>query len=244
MMTADGALGRTWVYLATSPLLWLTATLVAYQAATWLWGRCRMNPLLNPVLVAIVLLVGLLTVTGTDYRTYFDGAQFVHFLLGPATVALAVPLYRQIPAVRRSALAIGIALAVGSFTAAASAMAIASLLGASHDIVLSLAPKSVTTPIAMGIAEAIGGIPSLTVAMVMLTGIAGATLGPALLGLLKIKDPRAQGLALGVAAHGIGTARALQSSELAGAFASLAMGLNGFATAVALPLTLRWLLGI
>jgi len=243
-MPADGALGRAWVYLATSPLLWLTATLVAYQAATWLWGRCRMNPLLNPVLVAVILLVGLLRLTGTDYRTYFDGAQFVHFLLGPATVALAVPLYRQIQAVRRSALAIGIALLVGSFTAAASAMAIAWLLGASHDIVLSLAPKSVTTPIAMGIAEAIGGIPSLTVAMVMLTGITGAVCGPALLGLLKIKDPRAQGLALGVAAHGIGTARALQESEQAGAFASLAMGLNGFATAVALPLTLRWLLGI
>ena len=164
----NGPVERIWVYLATSPLLWLTATLVAYQAATWLWGRCRMNPLLNPVLVAVILLVGLLRLTGTDYRTYFDGAQFVHFLLGPATVALAVPLYRQIQAVRRSALAIGIALLVGSFTAAASAMAIAWLLGASHDIVLSLAPKSVTTPIAMGIAEAIGGIPSLTVAMVML----------------------------------------------------------------------------
>ena len=244
MMTAEGPLGRTWVYLATSPLLWLTATLVAYQAATWLWGRCRMNPLLNPVLVSIALLVGLLMATGTDYRTYFDGAQFVHFLLGPATVALAIPLYRQLHAVRRSALAIGCALLAGSFTAAASAMVIAALLGASHDIVLSLAPKSVTTPIAMGIAEAIGGIPSLTVAMVMLTGITGAALGPSLLGLLRIKDPRAQGLALGVAAHGVGTARALQLGELAGAFSSLAMGLNGFATAVALPLTLRWLLGI
>ena len=242
-LAGGGPLERTWVYLATSPLLWLTATLVAYQAATWLWGRCRMNPLLNPVLVSVVLLIGLLWLTGTDYRTYFDGAQFVHFLLGPATVALAVPLYRQIQAVRRSALAIAVALLTGSFTAAASAMAIAWLLGASHDIVLSLAPKSVTTPIAMGIAEAIGGIPSLTVAMVMLTGITGAVMGPGLLGLLKVKDPRAQGLALGVASHGVGTARALQSSELAGAFASLAMGLNGFATAVALPLTLRWLLG-
>ncbi len=236
-----GTLQTVWVYLAATPLMGLTATLVAYQAASWLWRRTGMSPFLNPVMLAILLLVGLLSVTGTDYRTYFDGAQFVHFLLGPATVALAIPLYRQIHTVRRSAAAVAAALLVGSATAVGSAMAIAWALGATPGTVLSLAPKSVTTPIAMGIAEAIGGLPSLTAVLVMLTGMVGAIAGPWLLEILKITDPRAQGLALGVASHGIGTARALQSSEVAGAFAGLAMGLNGLATALLLPLLIHWL---
>ena len=238
----SGQVEKVWVYLAATPLLWLTATLIAYQAANWLWSRCRMNPLLNPVLLSIVLLVLLLRVTGTEYRVYFDGAQFVHFLLGPATVALAIPLYRQLHAVRRSLPALMAALCIGSATAAASAMFIAWVLGASHQTVLSLAPKSVTTPIAMGISEAIGGLPSLTAVLVMLTGITGAVLGPWILSLLGVTDQRAQGLAMGVASHGVGTAKALQLGEVAGAFAGLAMGLNGLATSVALPLTLHWLL--
>jgi predicted murein hydrolase (TIGR00659 family) len=238
-----GELTSIWVYLAASPLLGLTATLVAYQAASWLWRRTGMTPLLNPVLVAVAILVGILTATGTDYRTYFAGAQFVHFLLGPATVALAIPLYRQVRAVRRSAGAVAAALLAGSVTAAASAVGIAWALGGSRQILLSLAPKSVTTPIAMGISEAIGGEPSLTAVLVMLTGITGAVAGPWLLERLRVRDPRAQGLALGVASHGIGTARALHASEVAGAFAGLAMGLNGLATAVLVPLLLRWLWG-
>lgn len=238
----NGPVERIWVYLATSPLLWLTATLLAYQGASWLWSRCRRHPLLNPVLLSIILLVVLLRLTGTDYRVYFDGAQFVHFLLGPATVALAVPLYRQIQLVRRSLPVLLAALCAGSLTAAGSAMAIAWLLGASRETVMSLAPKSVTTPIAMAIAEAIGGLPSLTAVMVMLTGITGAALGPWVLARLGITDPRAQGLAMGLASHGVGTARALQFGEVAGAFAGLAMGLNGLATSVALPLTIHWLL--
>lgn len=238
----NGPVERIWVYLAASPLLWLTATLLAYQGATWVWSRCRMNPMLNPVLFSIILLVAVLRLTGTEYRIYFDGAQFVHFLLGPATVALAIPLYRQIQLVRRSLPLLLAALFAGSITAAASAMLIAWGLGASHETVMSLAPKSVTTPIAMGIAEAIGGLPSLTAVLVMLTGITGSTLGPWVLARLKIDDQQAQGLAMGLASHGVGTARALQIGEVAGAFAGLAMGLNGLATSIALPLTIHWLL--
>lgn len=230
-----------WVYLSASPLLGLTATLVAYQLAQALWRRVGMNPLLNPVLVSIVVLAGFLTVTGTEYRTYFDGAQFVHFLLGPATVALAIPLYRQIQAVRRSAPAVAVALVAGSLTAAVSAVAIAWVLGASEGTLMSLAPKSVTTPIAMGVAEKIGGLPSLTAVLVILTGITGAVAGTWMLGLIRVKDPKAQGFAIGVASHGIGTARALQLGEVAGAFSGLAMGLNGIATAILVPLLVSWL---
>ena len=159
-----------------------------------------------------------------SYRTYFDGAQFVHFLLGPATVALAIPLYAQLGRLVRLALPLLVALVVGSLTAALSAVAIGSLFGASRVTLLSLAPKSATTPIAMGIAERIGGIPSLTAVLVVITGIIGAVSARYIFDALKIRDPAIRGFAIGVASHGIGTARAFQVSEQAGAFAALAMG--------------------
>ena len=239
MAGVDEELWRIWVYLAETPLVGLTVTLSAYLAGDWLYRRARLNPLANPVLIAVLLLVGLLLTTGTDYPTYFEGAQFVHFLLGPATVALAVPLYRQVRAVRREALPLLIALVAGSLTAAGSAVGIAWALGASLQTLLSLAPKSVTTPVAMGIAEQIGGLPSLTAVLVILTGIAGAVLAPHTMNLLRIRDWKVRGFAIGVAAHGIGTARALQINEVAGAFSGLAMGLNALATAALLPLLIR-----
>lgn len=236
-MTPD--LYRIWVYLAASPLLHLTITLLAYQVGYYLYRRSGFHPLANPVLFAVVVLVLLLRATGTDYQTYFDGAQFVHFLLGPATVALAIPLYRACDHVRRAAPSIVIALIVGSVTAITSAVAIAWALGASRTTLLSLAPKSVTTPVAMDIARQIGGQPSLTAVLVLLTGILGAVLGRGALDLLRVRDWRARGLAIGVAAHGLGAARAFQVNELAGAFASLGLGLNAIATSLLVPLLLR-----
>jgi predicted murein hydrolase (TIGR00659 family) len=225
-----------WVYLSATPLLHLTLTLVAFQIGAFLYQRGKLNPLLNPVLISVVLLVAILTLTGTPYSSYFEGAQFVHFLLGPATVALAIPLYRQFDKVRRSALAILVSLLAGSATAAASAVAIGWLLGASKDALIAMAPKSVTAPVAMGITEQLGGLPSLTAVLVIITGITGAMLGPKVLNLLGIKDWSARGLAIGTASHGIGTARAMQVNETAGAFSGLAMGLNALATALLLPL--------
>jgi predicted murein hydrolase (TIGR00659 family) len=235
----SGDLQTIWVYLAASPLLSLTMTLVAYKCGLWLHRKSGYNPLLNPVLIAVGALVAILTVTDTSYGTYFEGAQFVHFLLGPATVALAIPLYRQVQQVRKSLLAIVVAVVCGSITAAASAVLIGWLLGASEQTLLSLAPKSATTPVAMGISEQLGGLPSLTAVAVILTGIIGAMMGSGLLRLMRIVDPRTTGLAIGVAAHGIGTARALQISEVAGAFSGLAMGLNALATAVLIPVLFR-----
>ncbi len=230
-----GALGPLWTHLSATPLLWLTLTLVAYQGGGWLFRRSGCHPLLNPVLTAVAALVLALKASGTDYRTYFDGARFIHFLLGPATVALAIPLYREIDLIRKAFAPILVSLAAGSLTAIASAVGIARLFGGERIILLSLAPKSVTTPIAMGISEQIGGLPSLTAVSVVLTGIGGAVFGGWLLDRLRVHDESARGMAMGVASHGIGTARALQWSRSAGAFAALAMALNGLLTALLLP---------
>lgn len=227
-----------WTYLAASPLLGLTVTLVAYQAAYAIFRRAKFHPAANPVLIAVTILVIVLQLTGTSYQTYFDGAQFVHFLLGPATVALAIPLYGQIRRLRALFLPLMLALVSGSLAAIVSALAIGKMLGASTATLISLAPKSVTTPIAMGIAERLGGLPSLAALMVLTTGIIGAVGGSALYKLLKVRDPAMKGFAMGIAAHGIGTARAFQESEQMGAFSALAMGLNGLLTAVLLPLLL------
>ena len=228
-----------WVYLSASPLLGLTLTLLAYQAAVWIFRRSGQRAWANPVLIAIVLITIFLSATGTPYLRYFEGAQFVHFLLGPATVALAIPLFAQWQRLRRLAFPLLVALLAGSATAAFSAVFVARALGASTATVYSLAPKSVTTPIAMGVAEQIGGLPSLTAVLVILTGIIGAIGFPTLFRLLRIRDHAAQGFAVGLAAHGLGTARAFMVSEEMGAFSALAMGLNGLLTAVLLPLLLH-----
>lgn len=232
-----------WVYLAASPLLHLTLTLAAYVVGDWVYEKSGRLPICNPVLLAVVMLVSLLWLTGTDYHTYFEGAQFVHFMLGPATVALAVPLYRQFEKVRESAGAVAVSLVAGSVTAIASAVLVAWALDAAPRTLVSLAPKSVTAPVAMGIAEKLQGLPSLTAVLVITTGVLGATIAGTVFKAVRIRDDRARGFALGVTSHGIGTARALQMSEVAGAFSALAMGLNALATALLLPLLYRWFVG-
>jgi len=225
-----------WVYLAASPLLWLTATLAAYVIAVRIAGALSLHPLANPVVIAVALLIAALKLTGTPFETYFEGAQFVHFLLGPATVALAIPLIENWERVRRSALPITIALLAGSLTAVISAVGIAALFGAPPQILASLAPKSATAPIAMGVSEALGGIPALTAVLVVFTGVTGAVVVTPLMNALRIRDYAARGFAVGVTSHGIGTARAFQVDPLAGTFAGLAMALNGILTAFVVPL--------
>jgi len=238
-MTQD--IGQIWVYLAASPLMGLTITLLAYQGAFRIYQRSGCNPLANPVLIAVTALVVFLSITGTAYETYFAGAQFVHFLLGPATVALAVPLYMQLKRVRAMLWPVLAGLLAGSLTAIGSAVLVGRLFGASETTQLSLAPKSVTTPIAMGIAERIGGIPSLTAVLVIVTGILGALGARWVFDAMRLRDPAIRGFAIGVASHGIGTARAFQVNEQSGAFAALAMGLNGALTALLVPVLARWM---
>lgn len=231
-----------WVYLSHGPLLWLTATLVAYLAADALSARLQRHPLANPVLIAVALVSLVLLVTGTPFPAYFAGAQFVHFLLGPATVALAVPLVLHLPQIRRLLLPLLAALVTGSLTAIVSAVLLARAFGLDASAVRALAPKSVTAAIAMGTAKSIGGDPALTAVFVILTGITGAILVTPLMSLLRIRNVAAAGFATGLASHGIGTARAFQIDPLAGTFAGIALGLNGLLTALLVPLVLPYLL--
>lgn len=231
----EPAIADIWVYLSASPLLGLTITLVAYGLAYRLYLKADSSPLVNPVLTSVVMLILLLVLTGTSYDDYFEGGQFVHFLLGPATVALAVPLYQQLSRLRSLWLPIMISLVCGVVIAAGSSIGLAWILGGSVEIQMSLAPKSATAPVAMGISETIGGIPSLTAVLVVITGIVGAVTGTRVFELMRIRDDSVKGIAMGVAAHGIGTARAFQISNQMGAFSGLAMALSAFATALIVP---------
>ncbi len=227
-----------WVYLSSGPLLWLTATLAAYLAADAVSARLKRHPLANPVLIAVVLVSLVLLASGTPFAAYFAGAQFVHFLLGPATVALAIPLVRHMPQVRRLLVPLLAALVVGSLTAIVSAVLLAQAMGLDAATIRALAPKSATAAIAMGTAESIGADPALTAVFVILTGIVGAILVTPLMSLLRLKNAAAAGFAAGLASHGIGTARAFQLDPVAGAFAGIALGLNGLVTALLVPIVL------
>ncbi|MEO0770215.1 MAG: LrgB family protein [Cyanobacteria bacterium J06649_4] len=234
------SLAAIWVYLSTSPLLGLTVTLAVYSAAFRLYVFAKYNPLLNPVVVSVLSLIALLMATGTSYQDYFEGGQYIHFLLGPATVALAIPLHKQISKLKRLWLPVAIALISGITISTLSTVFIAHLFGASTQTELSLAPKSVTAPVAMGISEQVGGLPSLTAALVVTTGIIGATIGPKVFDWMRLSDDSTKGIAMGVTAHGIGTARAFQLSAEMGAFSGLAMALSAFASAILVP----WILSL
>lgn len=231
-----------WSYLSATPLMWLTATVLAYFVAESAARRLGYPPWANPVLMSVLLIAPVLWLSGTTYDIYFDGAQFIHFLLGPATIALALPLWDNREMIRRSVLPILCALLVGSVVVAGSAIVMARGFGLSADVILSLGPKSTTAPVALGVSEAIGGIPTLTAVLVILTGIIGAITVTPLMTLLRIRDWRARGFAAGLAAHGIGTARAFQVNEIAGAYAGIAMALNALLTSMIVPLLVRWLI--
>lgn len=231
-----------WVYLSGTPLLWLTVTVVAYAAADAISALFRRNPLANPVLLAVLMVSCLLLLSNTAFPAYFAGAQFVHFLLGPATVALAVPLYRHLPQVRRAFVPMMAALVAGSVAAIGSAVLLARAFGLGMPATLALAPKSSTAAIAMGIGETIGADPALVAMLTIMTGICGAVAVTPLMNLLRLKNYAARGFAAGLASHGIGTARAFQVNSLAGTFAGIALGLNGLLTAVLVPLLLPLLL--
>jgi predicted murein hydrolase (TIGR00659 family) len=236
-----GDLAIQWAALADTPTFWLCFTLAVYLAAALVYQRSAGFPLLLPILTAVIVVVGFLYATGTPYAVYAERTWLLQFLIGPATVALAVPLYGQLPRLRRMMAPVLVALLAGSATAILSAIGIAWAMGASLQTQLSLAPKSATMPIAMEVAALNGGLPSLTTVAVAITGIAGAIMAGALLTLLRIRDPAVTGFSLGMTAHAIGVARAFQVNETAGAFAALGMGLNGIATAVLVPLLISLL---
>lgn len=231
-----------WVYLSQTPLLWLTVTLVVYAIADAMSLATHRHPLMNPVLHSIWIIGVFLHVTGTSYTTYFGGAQFVHFLLGPATVALAVPLYENRKTVMTAIVPMLAALVVGCITAIVSVVLFAEAVGLPREIVLALAPKSVTAGVAMGISETLGANPAITAVATVLTGIMGAIVVTPTMNRLGITDFRARGFAAGLASHGIGTARAFQVDEVAGVFAGIAMGLNALVTSLLVPIAATLLL--
>lgn len=235
MNSATMQVAEIWVYLSGSPLFALVLTLTAYQVGLWLYSKSNRNALFNPVAIAIILVSGVLLTAAIPYATYFEGAQFVHFLLGTATVSLAVPIYRQMSIFKTRLIPLLVALICGGLVSIASAVAIATLLNADSAIVGAMYAKSVTAPIAMGIALRLDVSPTLTAVFAVITGILGAVLGSYVLNFMRAKAWWQRGFAMGVAAHGIGTSRAFSVNPDAGAYASLAMGLHGILGALFIP---------
>ena len=231
---------QLWVYLSTTPLFGLAATLVTYVLATAVYERLDRAPWANPVLWSVVCIGGVLLAAGTPYPTYFAGAQFVHVLLGPAVVALGWPLWQRRAELKRRWVAITVAALLGGVAAGGSAVALAWAFDLPTEVMRSLASKSVTAPVAMGIAERIGGVPALAAVFAVLTGLVGAMSGKYVFDALGIKSWAVRGFALGTAAHGIGAARALQVHTDAGAYAGIALGLQVLLSAILIPLLFRW----
>ena len=235
---------QLWVYLSATPLFGLTATVVVYVLGQAAYLRLRQAPWANPVLWSVVVLAGGLLATGVPYPSYFAGAQFIHFLLGPAVVALAWPLWLRREELRQRWGRLLVAALAGGSVAAGSSLALGKLFGLPQDVVLSLVPKSVTAPVAMGIAAQIGGIPALAAVFAVLTGLVGALVGKYLFAILRIPTDTqgwaARGFALGTASHGIGAARAMQVDPDAGAYAGLALGLQVLLASLLIPLAFRW----
>ena len=232
-----------WVYLSAKPLFGLTATLVVYVLAQAFYVRMQQAPWANPVLWTVVVLAAGLMATGVSYPSYFAGAQFIHFLLGPAVVALAWPLWTRRAELAKRWGALLLAALAGGVASSASAVLLGWAADLPHEVILSLAPKSVTAPVAMGIAERIGGIPALAAVFAVVTGIVGALAGKYLFDALRIPINRpgwsARGFALGTSSHGIGAARAMQVNDDAGAYAGLALGLQVLLASLLMPLAFR-----
>ena len=228
--------------ILSEPALWLCLTLLVYAFGMWIYKKSGYKTVFTPLLVAIVVLAAILLITGTPYKTFMEGGQHINFLLGPATVALAVPLYERRLRLAKLWLPLACGLAAGGTVAIASAVLIAGALGASPETMISIAPKSVTVPIAMGVSHTLGGIPELTAALVVITGVVGALMSPALLMLLREKNDAVRGFAIGLTAHGVGTATAFQMNRDTGAFSGLSMGLTGLFTAFMAPAIVPWLI--
>ena len=226
--------------LLQSPLAFAALTFAVYAAAVFIYGRTKIF-ILHPVLVAIAVIIIILNTAGISYESYWKGGNYINIFLSPAVVALGVSLYREFEKIRKEAVPIIATTIFGSLSGVISAVVPALVMHLPPDIIISLAPKSVTTPIAMDIAESLGGIPSLSAAIVIYTGILGAVIGPAVLRILHITQSSAVGLAMGFSAHGIGTARAIEIGETEGAFSGLGICLNGLATSIITPVVIKFI---
>jgi predicted murein hydrolase (TIGR00659 family) len=232
-----------WVYLSATPLFGLTATLLVYVLAVKVYNGLQQAPWANPVLWSVVVLAAALLLTGVAYPAYFAGAQFIHFLLGPAVVALGWPLWQRREVLWRRWKALLLASLLGGAAASGSALALGWAVGLPADILFSLVPKSVTAPVAMGIADKIGGVPALAAVFAVVTGLIGALSAKYVFDALRLSRTSdgwmARGFALGTASHGIGAARALQVNSDAGAYAGLALGIQVVLQSLLVPMLFR-----
>lgn len=235
-MSALAAAGDSALEVARSPLALLGVTLAGYQLGRWVQQRTGGHALAQPVLVAIVVTAGAISALGVDYPDYRSAVELVAFWLGPATVALAIPLHRQADRLRGFVVPLLVAVAVGAVTSIVSAVLLARVLGAGEQIERTVATKAATTPVAIALTDALGGLPPLAAVFAILTGILSAVTAPALLNLMRIRDRRARGLAVGAVSHGIGASRMLREDETEGAFAGLGMGLSALAISLLVPL--------
>ena len=240
-MAKEDKLYKIWVYLQAEPLFWITLTLGAYLVGDYLYKKSKLNPLVNPVAISILIVSSTLLFLDISYDRYFDGAKFIHFMLGPATVALAIPIYEKRDLITKEIKPIVFSIFLGIPFAILITFYLGKFFGLNDEMILTMIPRNVTAPIAMGISELIGGIPSLTAIITIITGIIGASLGTFVLNIFKIKSMSARGFAFGLASHGIGTARAMSKNKTAGVFAALAMGLSGIATSVFVLIIIKFL---
>ena len=232
------SLSAGWDSVVASPVFGVVLTLAAYLFSRWLWERSGQHPLVNPVLVSIALIGTVLELVDVSYVSYFAGAKYIALLLGPATVALGLLLYREFELIRQAVVPILLGVSLGACAAIVSAYLLTKLLGGSELLALSMSPKSATTPVSIALSTTVGGVPALSAVFAIIAGIIGAVAGPWLLNLLRVRDQRVRGLSVGVASHGIGTSRMLHENLTEGAFSGLAMALTALATAIALPLLL------
>ena len=213
-------------------------TIIAFEIGIFINNKWR-NPLLNPILIATVLIIGFLTVTGIEYETYKVGGDYISFFLGPVTVLLAVPLYKQIQSLKRYWFPILAGITVGSATSVICVIACAKMFNLSKTLMLSLTPKSITIPMGSVFSEQIGGIPSITIVSIVITGITGAVTAPLVCRYFRIKNPVAQGVAIGTASHALGTTKAMEIGEIQGAMSSLSIGVAGVITVFITPVLLK-----
>lgn len=231
----------TWDWLRTSPLLGLFLTLLGYRLGLEVRRFSRDHALAQPVLIAIVFIGVALRLLDVDYTDYLQGAGIIGFFLGPATVALAVPLHRQAHHLGRMLVPMLIALPIGAVVSIVTGVLAVRVLGGDHVLELTMAPKAATTPVSLAVSDTIGGLPSLTAVLAIVVGIVGAVAAPAVLTAARVRDRRARGLAIGAVSHGVGTSRALREDATEGAFSGLSMGITALLISALVPVVLHFL---
>ncbi|WP_295295606.1 LrgB family protein [uncultured Brachyspira sp.] len=227
-----------------NPLISIVITLIAYIIAYYIYNKTKL-PILTPLVTTVILVGFAIYFMGVPYSVYNEsGGKFINALIGPATVVLALPIYRNLPILKANLLVILLSIAIGSAIGIVGIYITAKIMGVSENILLSLLPKSITTAIAVDVADSIGAVKSITVLAVIVSGVVGAIIAPIVCKIFRIKSPLAKGIAIGTASHAVGTSKAIEMGETEGAMSGLAIGIAGALTVVLLPILYKLLVTI